>query len=197
MAETPQAPASPSPFRRRARQGLTESGADTPGFPWVQLVFCIACLSMMAWTWMRYSWVVDTTVENLIVAGWADETSWRHSPTTLVRFRGSTHYVGSGSGDGLRVLSVCSPDARNGQINVLIPNSQYTYSECFNTRTYEGRVFYRSVWTESGPRSYTTIDTTAPRLVPPSVAGLVVGVMGVFIFGLYLRRWLRERKAAA
>ena len=30
-----------------------------------------------------------------------------------------------------------------------------------------------------------------------SVAGLVVGAMGCFIFGLYLRRWLRERKALA
>jgi len=29
------------------------------------------------------------------------------------------------------------------------------------------------------------------------VAGLVVGAMGVFIFGLYLRRWLRERDSAA
>jgi hypothetical protein len=30
-----------------------------------------------------------------------------------------------------------------------------------------------------------------------SVAGLVVGAMGCFIFGLYLRAWLRERKALA
>jgi len=27
------------------------------------------------------------------------------------------------------------------------------------------------------------------------VAGLVVGAMGSFIFGLYLRRWLREQNA--
>jgi hypothetical protein len=30
-----------------------------------------------------------------------------------------------------------------------------------------------------------------------SIAGLVVGAMGCFIFGLYLRRWLVERKALA
>jgi hypothetical protein len=35
------------------------------------------------------------------------------------------------------------------------------------------------------------------RFHPASVAGIVVGAMGVFIFGLYLRRWLRERKALA
>ena len=32
------ADASPSPFRR---------------FPWAQLAFCLACLAMTAWTWMR------------------------------------------------------------------------------------------------------------------------------------------------
>ncbi|MHC5058658.1 MAG: hypothetical protein ACYTKD_28705 [Planctomycetota bacterium] len=34
-------------------------------------------------------------------------------------------------------------------------------------------------------------------MVKSAVAGLVVGAMGCFIFGLYLRRWLRERKALA
>jgi len=32
-------------------------------------------------------------------------------------------------------------------------------------------------------------------VVRSAVAGLVVGAMGVFIFGLYLRRWLGDRKA--
>ena len=41
------------------------------------------------------------------------------------------------------------------------------------------------------------IDTTASRFHSASIAGLVVGAMGCFIFGLYLRRWLRERKALA
>ena len=39
--------------------------------------------------------------------------------------------------------------------------------------------------------------TTASRFTGASVAGLVVGAMGCFIFGLYLRRWLRERNSAA
>jgi hypothetical protein len=38
---------------------------------------------------------------------------------------------------------------------------------------------------------------TAPRVHPASIGGLVVGAMGVFIFGLFLRRWLIERKALA
>ena len=49
------------------------------------------------------------------------------------------------------------------------------------------------------PEDFTVyyVDTTASRFHGASIAGLVVGAMGCFIFGLYLRRWLRERKALA
>jgi len=30
-------------------------------FPWVQLVFCLACLAMTAWTWMRETRTAFTT----------------------------------------------------------------------------------------------------------------------------------------
>ena len=40
-----------------------------------------------------------------------------------------------------------------------------------------------------------SLDTTASRFHPASVASLVVAAMGVFVFGLYLRSWLHERKA--
>jgi hypothetical protein len=36
-------------------------------------------------------------------------------------------------------------------------------------------------------------DATASRFHPASIAGLVVGAMGAFVFGLYLRRWAKER----
>ena len=39
-----------SPFRR---------------FPWIQLVFCLACLSMAAWTWMRYSYAWGLSAEDI------------------------------------------------------------------------------------------------------------------------------------
>jgi hypothetical protein len=41
--------------------------------------------------------------------------------------------------------------------------------------------------------TYALVDTTASRFHPASVAGLVVGAMGAFVFGLYLRRWMKER----
>jgi hypothetical protein len=38
------------------------------------------------------------------------------------------------------------------------------------------------------------LDTAASRFHPASVYGLVAGATGCFIFGLYLRAWLRERR---
>jgi len=90
----------PSPFRR---------------FPWVQLVFCAACLAMTAWTWMR--------------------DGARPSPLRHREHRGRREHI-------VAVLSV--------------------------------------------------LRVSVVRFV---VDGIVVGIMGVFIFGLYLRRWVKERRA--
>jgi hypothetical protein len=64
-----------------------------------------------------------------------------------------------------------------------------------------GRVV-REHWINTRPSSggdinFFFVDTARGRFTGASVAGLVVGAMGVFIFGLYLRRWLVERKALA
>jgi hypothetical protein len=34
-------------------------------FPWIQFVFCLACLSMTAWAWMRYSYAWDMTPDDM------------------------------------------------------------------------------------------------------------------------------------
>ncbi len=39
------------------------------------------------------------------------------------------------------------------------------------------------------------LDGTASRFTPQSIAGLVVGAMGVFVFAVVLRRWLKNRRA--
>ena len=56
----------PSPFRR---------------FPWIQLVFCIACLSMAAWTWMGKTRTVFTTEITE-----RTEENVRHAPMFSVTF---------------------------------------------------------------------------------------------------------------
>jgi hypothetical protein len=49
----------------------------------------------------------------------------------------------------------------------------------------------------SGSLQRLRLDSTASRFHGASIAGLVVGAMGALVFMLYLRAWLRERKAAA
>ncbi|MHC5054279.1 MAG: hypothetical protein ACYTKD_06135 [Planctomycetota bacterium] len=49
---------------------------------------------------------------------------------------------------------------------------------------------------QNGP-PWPRIDASASRFTGASISGLVVGAMGCFIFGLYLRRWLIDRKALA
>lgn len=41
------------------------------------------------------------------------------------------------------------------------------------------------------------VDTGEGRLHPASIGGLMVGAMGAFVFALYLRGWLVERRRAA
>ncbi|MHC5056349.1 MAG: hypothetical protein ACYTKD_16745 [Planctomycetota bacterium] len=50
---------------------------------------------------------------------------------------------------------------------------------------------------ESVPRGFLFCDTTRSRWTGASVAGLVVGAMGVVIFTLHLRRWLSVRRGPA
>ncbi|MHC4502659.1 MAG: hypothetical protein ACYTFI_05080 [Planctomycetota bacterium] len=53
---------------------------------------------------------------------------------------------------------------------------------------FEGRVV-------PGISMWCDIDATASRFHGASIAGLVVGAMGVFVFTVALRHWLRERRA--
>jgi hypothetical protein len=57
--------------------------------------------------------------------------------------------------------------------------------------------YWRNPSTEDELVGLPGLRIAASRFTGASVAGLVVGAMGCFIFGLYLRAWLRERKALA
>jgi hypothetical protein len=77
--------------------------------------------------------------------------------------------------------------------NVILPADAAT-PYCGVERIYVGRLRYELRMIP--PAFGVTLDTTASRFHPASVAGLVVGAMGCFIFGLFLRRWLKERTAS-
>ena len=50
---------------------------------------------------------------------------------------------------------------------------------------------------KDGFPSFLSLDTTASRFHPASITGLIVGAMGVAVFVMCLRTWLRERKVPA
>ena len=167
MADTPDtnapAPATddtPSPFRR---------------FPYIQLAFCVACLAMTAWTWMRFSYCWGVTakqVEEGCVGFYArvlpDQSGRTRCLRPLVLTKNTTLTIDLPARG--RVLAV-GPDWSEGLF--VIDEGQLM------------KPYGRAV----------TLATDASRLHPASIAGIVVGAMGVFVFGLYLRRWVKERRA--
>jgi hypothetical protein len=42
---------------------------------------------------------------------------------------------------------------------------------------------------------FVVVDAAASRLTAQSIAGLVVGAMGVFVFAVAFRHWVRQRRA--
>ena len=51
-----QPPLTPEPLGNTGLVTNTESTSPFRCFPWIQLVFCIACLTMTGYAWMRYSY---------------------------------------------------------------------------------------------------------------------------------------------
>ena len=201
---------------RREGESVSVSMSDTDRspfrrFPWAQLAFCVACLAMTTYTWMRYSYAWELTPEGLgsftpEYAGLFD--IWKPA------FRNPTAWP---SGSYVRLTE-------SGQGGCLAAEPLYAKASVFSEeplyplshlKMWSGlrapgdesciRYFYgrlkphqpRPVYGSSHPdlilQGTPIVDTAASRFHPASVAGLVVGAMGCFIFGLYLRRWLRER----
>jgi hypothetical protein len=166
-------------------------------FPWVQLVFCIACLSMAAWMWMRYSYCWQVGSPELDDPFAYSSGAWPVGAYVEVLGRLESREF--------------TPDPDTGQWRVIATNSIDRFMAvrvvgrgrppeplADGMRRLRGRV--HTIQFPSADNQFGAIhrvDTDDSRLHGASVAGLVVGAMGVFIFGLYLRRWLSERKALA
>jgi len=171
---------------------VTEPDPTSPfrRFPWIQLVFCIACLTMTAWTWMRYSYVWELDVipqcrrDIEVFPSFWPYRSMRRVKAKIVRY---PRFPATNEVDWIKVAvgqghtTVITPHGATGHIpeDVVI----------FTGRLVPGH--------GDGVFEDFMVDTTASRFHPASIAGLVVGAMGCFIFGLYLRAWLRARKVPA
>jgi hypothetical protein len=162
-------------------------------FPWIQLVFCLACLSMTGWMWMRYSyaWAV-TPVQLSAVGDDAENSPWRlyyvavRGHVSLHRYRGKVDK----SVETVWMEPLALP-RNTPALAVDFPASTLKPGPA----TVKGRVYVHL----GSLRLFTRhrVFANASRFTAASIAGLVVGAMGCFIFGLYLRAWLRERKALA
>ena len=87
-----------------------------------------------------------------------------------------------------------------GSVRILVPSVQEApYREGEDTEL-RGRLTADDWWwvadLSEKSMSQFALDISASRWHPASVAGLVVGSMGAFIFALYLRGWLRGRRAS-
>jgi hypothetical protein len=188
-------PATSSPFRR---------------FPWIQFVFCLACLTMTAWTWMRYSYCWGVTIPCVKegMGPWkttfgeegfrGDTRRWPLDAYVTVQGRaGNTDGPSEGT---VGFVTLKDPLDIRQRLSVKVPRlTAYRYGDRLRVT---GRMslagdVQRALAGLEPFYVFSQLDTTASRFHPTSIAGLVVGAMGCFIFGLYLRSWLRERKALA
>ena len=168
-----------------------------PRFPYVAALLCVACLGAAAWTWMRYSYCWDVTLLDTMgehprsVAGPLDGR--------YALIRGRVRRVVSGvprttrGPDSLYPVKtvahlpwILDLDSLHGTISVRVRAPYKRRFERGSELVLLGRL------RQTG--GSLSLDKTASRFHGASVAGLVVGAMGVFVFTVALRHWLGERR---
>ena len=188
MRESPASPDArpdPTPFAR---------------FPWGPALLCVGCLVMCAYTWMRYSFCWEAMPFPTYI------TRPNNLEGRFVRTSGRCKFVAPGPGDyGEPFVLLDVPytiavvanrhyeGIRCAEDMHVIISSGALYEEG-ETVTFTGRVLVEEDSTDYPDIVAACLDTTASRFHPASIAGLVVAAMGAFVFGLYLRRYMKERR---
>jgi hypothetical protein len=149
---------------------------------------------MTAWTWMRYSyawpvsggelWRVDLKRPGALYAPWPSHRRKYHD--LYIRFSVRMRSLdGAYRGPEWVRRDAYGPGLLRVDLGDTLAPSEFPQEG--REVTFLGRV---NAW-----RRTPVMDTAASRFHPASIAGFVVGAMGCLIFGLYLRRWLVDRKA--
>ena len=192
--------------------------AATPGpharFPYGPALLCAACVSMAAWTWMRYSAVRHLTLDRVC----------RMNPSTLALLEQAYVCVSTGSAEvsyelenhafpGMErqrtgcamVLGWVRRDGRYplwvGLFMASSGREEAIIREARSLVVWQGRVplagegLVKFRGTRGAWQGDLVVDMTASRFHPASVAGLVVAAFGAFVFALYLKRWLVEKSS--
>jgi hypothetical protein len=177
---------------------------------------------MAAWTWVRFSCPRDVTVSEFYTG--VDESALHPLPGTpphplegeYVRLRGVVAHVmrvkATSYYAGFRSCWVADGPERDRIVEVLLPATwraeaakKWASPEAWEkgvvgaNAVFIGRFVrhHGELTTMNIPSiQHAVVDTTASRFHPASVAGLVVGAMGMLVFSLYLRRWVIARRTA-
>ncbi len=174
-----------------------------PRFPVVAAALCAACVGAAAWTWMRYSYRWDCTVEDIRSSKNAvGRGGWPYD--AYVRVSGAVAGAISGPTYG-RICRIRTPHGFLLEVGC-DPEEEIAIG---GEKTFTGRmsasICPRADWWDY-PGSHLPplgddpgflvfyLDNVASRFHPASIAGLVVGAMGVFVFSVALRSWLAERR---
>jgi len=182
----------------KPRGAMTDGPARPPRFPFVAAILCAACLGAVAWTWMRYSYAWGMTPAQL-AGGW-------YVPDRLPGIPGNTEdraFVGV----YVRLSGFLNPDSRSpyspdtwvwasraGGHGVSANNGHDLRPGPGGQVTVYGRVSVYAVRWSEGYRAQYVVDNHSSRFTGASIAGLVVGAMGVFVFTVALRHWLGDRR---
>ncbi|MHC4200654.1 MAG: hypothetical protein ACYSU0_11735 [Planctomycetota bacterium] len=159
-------------------------------FPFVAAVLCAACLGMATWTWMQYSCVHKVTLD------WIHRTHGQAAyafAETYVEVEG--HLLKTGSLNDFGWLERGTDRSQYASFVVWDPVNQLREFSS-GPIVLRGRIFTERPGhpPRGRPVVLNGIDVTSSRLTGASVAGLVVGAMGVFVFTVALRHWLGERR---
>ncbi len=172
-------------------QSPAEPDRKPPRFPYVAALLCAACIGAAAWTWMRYSYCWDITEWTTQQhkgekGGWPDQA--------YASLTGRVEYIRDyRDPEGFGVITLmwtCETGSNGDDIKVKDP----TVFHLGQTASVRGRA-HLGYSEQDGEAYLYWLDTYASRLHGASIAGLVVGAMGVFVFTVALRHWLNQRRA--
>ena len=208
-----------APHGAKAMPETEGNPARPPRFPFVAAALCAACVGAAGWTWMRFSYAWDVTAWQLphawvLAVGDDYREEYSDWPTgTLVSLRGSVvrqEPVRFCLRDGSSRLAECALIKKlvktdRGIIDaaanvVLVELSEDDPCPIDENAEFIGRLRVVAAEVDITPGAQLhyricTVDAAASRFHAASITGLAVGAMGVFVFAVYLRHWLKERGA--
>jgi hypothetical protein len=149
------------------------------------------------WTWMRFSYPWQVPSDSFY-----DFESWNHAPSTApppnralleryVELRGAA-YDPRTNRPGLEEAAARSIRVDSCASWVLLTDRAAADDAIGRKVVLTGRVLPAKG--HAGAGYPFIVDTTASRFHGASIAGLVVGAMGVFVFTIALQHWLKERR---